>query len=278
MKKIQEFTPRDIDEMDYNQLIGITHETNRPPGGINTVKTICRNAFILPSHKILEIGTSTGFTAIEVAKLTGAKVTGIDINPTSLQEATHRAKLMGVERKIKFEINDATDLPYSSRFFDLVFCGNVTSYLSNRDKALSEYIRVLKNGGTLAAVPMYYLRRPSDHLINLVSEAIKFRINPEFRKDWAKFFDRAPLTAYFSQDYKFDRINNSTIERFTLDILSRPHLNEMNPETRERLSEKYSDQIKLFAENLSMMGYTILLLGKEEYKLDRELFTGSPKA
>lgn len=276
MKKIQELTPRDIDDMSYNQLIGITHETNRPPGGINTIKTICREAFILPIHNILEIGTSTGFTAVEIARLTGAKVTAIDINSTSLQEASYRAKMMCVERKIKFEVNDATDLSYPNNSFEMVFCGNVTSYVPDRNRALFEYIRVLKNGGTLAAVPMYYRKKPSKDLIEKVSEAIKFKIQPEFRENCLNFFEKEPLVTYFSQDYEFDQIGKINIEQFTSEILSRPHLDKMEFKTKERLFEKYSNQIKLFAENLSIMGYTIRLLRKEKYKFDRELFTGSP--
>jgi hypothetical protein len=58
MKRLNELTPSDIEELSYNELIGITRETNRPPGGYRTVSNVCRNAFVGPSCKVLEIGTS----------------------------------------------------------------------------------------------------------------------------------------------------------------------------------------------------------------------------
>jgi len=274
MKAINKLTSEDIEGMSYNQLIGLTRETNRPPGGYKSIEKICREAYITPAHRILEIGTSTGFTAIELARTAKAQITAIDINPQSLREARHRAKRMGAPN-VKFEINDATDLSYQSNSFDLVFCGNVTSYVPNRQKALSEYIRVLKDGGILAAIPMYYTEKPSKSLLKRVSDEIKFDITPEYRDDWTSFFSKDPMVMVSSSDYRFDKISDSRVEEFVADILSRKHLSRMRKDTLTTLSKKYSYQIKLFAENLSHMGYTIMLLRKEPFKIDQELFTGT---
>lgn len=134
----------EILKMDYNQLIGIVRETNRPPGGFKSILHIAQNTFITRETKVLEIGTSTGITAIELAKLTHCKITAIDINPVSIEEAKKRAVEEGVSEYINFEIQDATQLEYADNTFDLVFCGNVTSLISEREKALNEYLRVLK--------------------------------------------------------------------------------------------------------------------------------------
>jgi len=275
MITIEQLTPHAIDQMSYNELIGITRETNRPPGGLESIKLISRESNITPEHKILEIGTSTGFTAINLARLTKANILGIDINQYSLDEAKQRSKSMGVESKTQFELNDATNLTYPNSTFDMVFCGNVTSYVPNRLKALSEYTRVLKEGGVIAAIPMYYLKEPSKNLLNRVSEAIKYNISPEYKKDWLDFFNKPELSCFFSEDYKFDSIDEEKIIEFSKNIVSRPHLNAMRKDTKKRLTDKYIQQIKLFGENLSIMGYTIMLLRKEEFKLDPELFTST---
>src|SRR5690554_1152382 len=150
MKKIEEYTAQDIQKMDYNQLIGLVRETNRAPGGFNSIAKIAQYAFLKPENRILEIGTSTGITAVEMAKLVGCKINAIDINPVSIEEAKSRAKLQGVDRLIDFEVQDATNTTFDDNTFDMVFCGNVTSLISSREKALNEYIRVLKNGGYVA--------------------------------------------------------------------------------------------------------------------------------
>jgi len=67
--EIEKITPKEIKEMDYNQIIGLIKETNRPPGGRKTVFEIVNRTCIDRESKVLEIGTSTGFTAIELSKL-----------------------------------------------------------------------------------------------------------------------------------------------------------------------------------------------------------------
>jgi ubiquinone/menaquinone biosynthesis C-methylase UbiE len=212
---------------------------------------------------------------MEIARMTEATITAIDINPVSLEEARFRASNRGLDNRITFEINNATNLSYSNETFDVVFCGNVTSYVPDRNKALEEYIRVLKNGGILAAVPIYYIQRPSKDLVARVSDAIKCRITPDYKSYWMAFFKRDELELLQSEDYKFDKISDERVKEFVSLILGSPHLSELKSDTRKALTEKYASYIKLFSENLSIMGYTIMLLRKENFKTDRELFTGT---
>jgi len=83
--EIEKITPKEIKEMDYNQIIGLIKETNRPPGGRKTVFEIVNRTCIDRESKVLEIGTSTGFTAIELSKLVKCKITSIDINENEFE-------------------------------------------------------------------------------------------------------------------------------------------------------------------------------------------------
>ena len=65
MKKIENLTPEDIKAMSYNEIIGLVRETNRTPGGLNTIKTVARMLNLNNNSKILDIGTSTGHTALK---------------------------------------------------------------------------------------------------------------------------------------------------------------------------------------------------------------------
>ena len=266
----------EILKMDYNQLIGIVRETNRPPGGFKSILHIAQNTFITRETKVLEIGTSTGITAIELAKLTHCKITAIDINPVSIEEAKKRAVEEGVSEYINFEIQDATQLEYADNTFDLVFCGNVTSLISEREKALNEYLRVLKPNGILAAIPMYYIETHSDDLIDRVRAAIQVNIIPWDRKFWFDFFVKEGFELLYYEDYKFNRIDESEVKEFSKELLEQPHLNELSKEAKECLHKKYTDYMLIFRENLSHMGYSIIYLRKTEFIKDRELFTSTP--
>ena len=274
MKDIKNLTKKDIEKMNYNELISITKETNRPPGGINSIIEIINNIFINKNTKVLEVGTSTGFTSLELARLIKCKITAIDINELSIKECRERAKKLNI-KNIKFEIGNVESLKFKNKSFDIVFCGNVTSIVNNREKALSEYKRVLKNEGYLLAIPMYYIKNPSKKLISDVSKSIRVSIKPHKKEYWVEKFEDENLEIIKEIDFKFDYIKDSVINKYVKEILQREHLNCMKNETKKTLDIKYKEYIKLFRKNLSHMGYSILIIRKTNLKLDEELFISS---
>lgn len=100
-----------------------------------------------PGMKVLDVATGTGNLAIPAAKK-GADVTGIDIAPNLIEQATERAKAEGVEAK--FEVGDAEALPYEDGEFDVVMTMFGAMFAPRPDVTASELIRVTKPGGLIA--------------------------------------------------------------------------------------------------------------------------------
>jgi ubiquinone/menaquinone biosynthesis C-methylase UbiE len=269
----QDDSIQDIQTMSYFELIGVVRETNRPPGGVTSVANIAKGAYLNENSHVLEIGTSTGFTAIELAKLVKCNVTAVDVNEESLQEAQRRAEAEGVADKIKFVVQDASKLDYKDEQFDMVFCGNVTSYLNNKSKCLQEFIRVLKPHGFIAAIPMYYLNEPSKAIVDQVSIAINHNITAQYKKDWVDFFNVAPLSLFLCENYKFDFITNSEVNIFVDKIMQREHLQRLGIKRHTALANRYQYFMQLFRDNLSLMGFSLMLLRKDIEECDPILFT-----
>ena len=269
---IEKLTPKEISEMDYNQLIGLVKETNRPPGGRKTVFEIINRTCIDRESSVLEIGTSTGFTAIELSKLVKCKITSIDINEMSLKEAKDRALEEGFDN-IKFIKANVNNLPFGESEFDLVIVGNVLSLILNKERAFNECRRVCKKTGFIVAVPMFYIEKPSEELVKRVSEAIHFNITPLYKKNWDDFFEIPDLEVYLTQDYKFNYINNDIVKKFVEDILNREHLKKLEKNAFEILKNKYTENMFLFRDNLSKMGFSIVLLSNKMIWEDSELYT-----
>ena len=267
-------TPKDIMEMDYNQLISIVKETNRLPGGRNSIMEIISRLQITENTKLLEIGTSTGFTSIEISRFVKCKITAIDINELSLSEALERANKQGYSN-INFIKADANSLPFDKEFFDIVIIGNVFSLMTDKKITFNECMRVCKNDGFIVAIPMYYLKSPSEKLVQDVSDAIKVNITPMYKKDWIEFFSIPELEIYLIKDYKFNYIEDKEVDRFCNEILKRKHLEDLSPDALETLTEVYSKFMFLFRDNLSHMGYSILLLSKKKIWEDPELYTST---
>jgi ubiquinone/menaquinone biosynthesis C-methylase UbiE len=273
-RELKKITAEDIKNMDYNQLIGILRETNRPPGGINSIIDVINSIKINEKTKILEIGTSTGFTAFEFARLTKCHVIAVDINEISLKEAKRRKKLLGLNN-ICFKLGDVEKLNFPDSFFDIVFCGNIFS-LVNKEKAILECVRVLKNNGFIIVIPMYYIKTPPKSIIIKVSKAIKTNIKAYKKRHWIKFLNNynSQLEFFRVMDYVFNKISDKEINTFTSEMLSSPHLKNLPKKTQNVLNKVYKQYIRLFRDNLSYMGYSIIILRKAKVKFDRELFTG----
>ena len=100
-----------------------------------------------PGMQVLDVATGTGNLAIPAAK-TGADVTGIDIAPNLIEQATARAAAEGVEAI--FEVGDAEDLPYEDNTFDVVMTMFGAMFAPRPDVTASELKRVCKSGGLIA--------------------------------------------------------------------------------------------------------------------------------
>lgn len=211
MKKIEKLTSEEIEKMSYNEIIGLVRETNRTPGGLNTIKTVSRMLNLNSNSRILDIGTSTGHTALEFGRLLNCEVIGIDINSESIKTATERCKRFKLN-KVKFQLDDATKMSFDSGIFDVVFAGNVTSLVNDREAALNEYWRVLKPNGFLVAVPMYYLKKPTEKLLQDVRDAIQVNIKAQYKKDWSNFFLRESDEIFEEVDFKFIKCSDKEID------------------------------------------------------------------
>jgi SAM-dependent methyltransferase len=275
MEDLSHWTPERIRAASYNQLIGLVRETNRTPGGNDSIHRIASRIFLGPHSSVLDIGTSTGATALELSRLTSCSVVGIDVNEESLAESRRRAQQLGLTR-VRFEQADARSLPFPDASFDLVFCGNVTSLIAEPERAVAEYRRVTRFGGHLAAIPMYYLDAPPAELVARVSKAIQVDIKPRFRDEATAVFSAPDFELYDALHFRFDDVPRAAVQKFVRDILSQPHLGALSAASRSALGEVYLDRMLLFRDNLALMGYTILLLRRTRFREDPVLFTGHP--
>lgn len=266
-------TAQDIRKMSYNELIGLVRETNRPPGGRSSVAEVAHAAFLRPGKRVLDIGCSTGYTSVELAMSTGADIVGIDINPLSITECRSRADSLSLNN-VSFQVADATALPFEPQTFDLVFCGNVTSLIQNGDKAVSEYLRVLRPGGSLAAIPMYYVDPPSVEMVEQVRAAIQVPIAVKFRREATDFFMRPDLEIAHQSHWRFERKSEADVDAFCARILRQPHLQDLAPDAADTLAEVYTGYMHLFRENLAHMGYSVMLLRELVAFDEGELFNG----
>jgi SAM-dependent methyltransferase len=114
-----------------------------------------------PSTKVIDVGCGAGRHAFEAFRR-GADVIAFDRDEAELQSVDAILKAMAesgeapAAASAEAVIGDALKLPYPDQTFDCVIASEILEHITQDDAAITELIRVLKVGGTLAvSVPRW---------------------------------------------------------------------------------------------------------------------------
>ena len=118
-------------------------------GGRQATDILIRESGIERDYLVLDVGCGMGKTSCRLAQEIGCTVVGMDIMPQMIKESRQRAKKMGVSDKVSFIRCDAKSLPLKPDIFDSVIIESVTVFTDDVTKALDEYYRVAKKGGSI---------------------------------------------------------------------------------------------------------------------------------
>ena len=101
---------------------------------------------------MLDAGCGEGYLSRMLAR-NGATVTGVD-SSAKLIEAARTQSLNGA-LPVSFDVASVDELPYPDGTFHLVVCNHLLNDLQDPSKPISEFARVLRNGGRLAILMLH---------------------------------------------------------------------------------------------------------------------------
>lgn len=110
--------------------------------------------------RVLEVSPGPGYLSTALAKMGKVKVSALDISQSFVKIVQQNAKEAGVE--IDVRLGDAAHLPFEDNAFDFVV--NVAAFknFTQPVKAIQEFWRVLKPGGTAMIVDLRRDASPRD--------------------------------------------------------------------------------------------------------------------
>jgi ubiquinone/menaquinone biosynthesis C-methylase UbiE len=100
-----------------------------------------------PGTKVLDVACGTGNLALPAARA-GAIVTGVDIAPNLVEQASENARREGLTAK--FDEGDAEALPYDDASFDVVMTMFGAMFAPRPELVAAELKRVCRPGGLIA--------------------------------------------------------------------------------------------------------------------------------
>ncbi len=96
---------------------------------------------------ILEVGVGTGLSLTDYAKTN--QIAGIDISAPMLEKARKRVGALRLDNVETLEVMDAETLAFPDCSFDVVVAQYVVTAIPHPEKALDEFVRVVRPGGEI---------------------------------------------------------------------------------------------------------------------------------
>jgi malonyl-CoA O-methyltransferase len=133
----------------------------------------------LTPERVLDVGTGTGVAAVALADwFPSADVVGVDLAPAMVAEAERKGG------RARFQVADASRLPFATGSFDLVVLMNAVPFFD-------EIARVLAPGGYAA----FSFSRGSETPIYVAEERLRAELTRRGFTDFASF-SAPPATAF----------------------------------------------------------------------------------
>ena len=100
-------------------------------------------------QQVLDVACGTGDSTIAIARAvgSGSQVTGVDISEGMMALVMRKAAHEGVHDRIRLQVADAENLPFSEDRFHRVTCAFGIRNFEHKERGLSEFYRVLRPGG-----------------------------------------------------------------------------------------------------------------------------------
>ena len=101
--------------------------------------------------KVLDVGSGSGETVLRIAEKVAptGRAVGIDFSEEAVSVAMENMRKAGLEAVAEFRVGEAESLPFEDGTFDAVISECVVCLVPDKQKALSEKVRVLKHGGRI---------------------------------------------------------------------------------------------------------------------------------
>jgi ubiquinone/menaquinone biosynthesis C-methylase UbiE len=108
-----------------------------------------------PPRTVLDLGTGTGSAALAIAtRFPNAQVVGADLSERMIEHAQRRIPA-GDEGRIRFEVADASQLPYDDDAFDLVSLANMIPFFDGLARVVAPGGHVLVSFSGGDSTPIY---------------------------------------------------------------------------------------------------------------------------
>jgi len=170
-------------------------------GGMRRTDELAQMCGISGGSIVLDVGCGYGRTACHLAEKYESNVTGIDISETMIEGARKKARRERVEAMVRFEVGNGESTHFKDECFDVVISEG-TTVLIDKERAMREYVRVVKHGGHIGLNELSWMKKPSNEIIERAFNELQ-GVRPIEFDEWTKLFVDSGLKGVQSKTYKY---------------------------------------------------------------------------
>lgn len=231
---------------DYLSLVAKSGQVNTPPGSYKTVKEWITNSFLGPHSNVLEVGCSTGFITIEIARYVQATCCGLDLHEESIKTARENID-SHIAGNTSFVCGDAGSLQFPDHNFSHVVIGGHLPFIpaKMRSTHIAEAVRVTKPWGYILTALYFYKSPPPKTLVEEFNGVIgtKLEVDHDYIY-WSKLFESQKLILEYESINEVVLANSARIQVY----LQQLSIN---------LRQKWESRLWLFNENGKYINYFV---------------------
>lgn len=139
------------------------------PGGNRLTRRLGELLALTPESHVLDVASGRGTSAFYLAESFRCTVSGVDLSPENVAEATAEASRRGLASRVRFEVGDAERMPFAEASFDAIVCECAFCTFPSKSVAAAEFFRVLKPAGILGLSDLTRVEQPLPDLDGLLA-------------------------------------------------------------------------------------------------------------
>ena len=254
---LSSFETKKISDMNYCEFMAYLKASNHL-GGKKITRVITELTKIDADKKlVLDAGCGNGKTTLHIAKKYGnCQIVGIDKYDGYLKLA--RSKSIDVKDRVDYIVSDICLLPFTDENFDLIISEDVFPFIEDREKALKELSRVLKQNGRIAISMSFCLTQPDETFLKVLRKMYKLNVDPIVLPEFRKIIKKLELKETKFVKPKLNLIN--TLDFFL--ILKIFFLSTFNRDIRRRFLDHLYLWRKVLRNTDETIGFGIFILKK----------------
>ena len=170
-----------------------------PPGGVDLYRQIAVLTEMGEDGEVLDVACGKGVSLEYFVKEFGVHGSGVDVDPTMIEQAEARSRDEGIADRLQFQTGRSDALPYRDEIFDATVGEIGLSNHCEPAAAISELVRVTKPGGVVVLVQLVW-KAPVDEQRRVVL-ADHLGARPLMVVEWKRLLRESGISTVHTEDW-----------------------------------------------------------------------------